>query len=407
MYTQKKSARYAYIAPFYRQAKDVAWQYLKEATAEFAIAVRESDLRVILPNGAWVTLYGADNPDALRGLYLDGVILDEYGDCRPGLWGQVVLPTLADRKGWAIFIGTPKGNNHFKATFDKAHKEGWFAMHLKASQSGILDEEELAEMRKQMTPEEYDQEMECSFQAALLGAYYGDLMADAENDGRIGEVPWDPDYPVHVSSDLGFTDSTAFWFWQVRPDGLAFIDYEEHHSKKLDFYFELLQDKPYEYDTIWLPHDARAKTLQTGKSTIEQFRSVKDQNGDQRFPVKIAPKLGVQDGINAVRRILATSAFDAVETYDGVEALKAYRRDYDDLKRAFSKSPRHDWSSHGADAMRIAAVVSNQAHLVSSGDYESRKERKVVKSIDDFTLDELHMDNTPAKVISLASRRRV
>ena len=170
MHTKKKNARFAYVAPYYRQAKDVAWTYLKEACGDFAVRIREAVLRVELPNGAWITLYGADNPDALRGLYLDGIVLDEYGDSRPSLWGQVVLPTLADRKGWALFIGTPKGKNHFHQIYERSKKEkGWFSLTLKASVSGILDPDELLIMKAQMSDEEWEQEMECNFSAATLG----------------------------------------------------------------------------------------------------------------------------------------------------------------------------------------------------------------------------------------------
>jgi hypothetical protein len=158
VYTQKKDARYAYIAPFYRQAKDVAWVYLKNYGKGVIVKIRESELRVELFNGAWITLYGADNPDALRGLYLDGVVLDEYGDCRPSLWGQVILPTLIDRKGWAIFIGTPKGKNHFYEINERSKTEkGWYHLTLKASESGIVADSELIEMQAQMAPEEYEQ----------------------------------------------------------------------------------------------------------------------------------------------------------------------------------------------------------------------------------------------------------
>jgi hypothetical protein len=416
LYTQKKNARFAYIAPFYRQAKDVAWQYLKEATAEFAIATRESELRVILPNGAWITLYGADNIDALRGIYLDGVIIDEYGDCRPGLWGEVILPTLADRKGWAVFIGTPKGNNHFKHTYDRARKEGWFVMNLKASVSGILDPKELEEMRKQMSDEEWAQEMECSFQAALRGAYYGDQLAELQANEHISTVPHNPDLPVFVATDLGYTDSTALWFWQVTSNGLAIIDYEEHHSEKLSFYFDLLDEKPYSgnYHTIWLPHDAKSKTLQTGKSTVEQFLEKKNEDGSRKYPVKIAPKLDLQDGVNAVRKVLPLCYFDEVNTYDGVEALKAYRREYDPIKRAFSNTPRHDWASHGSDAFRYLALVTAKPQAVQDEEKEqaelsSRMLTKMpkIKTLEDVSLEQLFKDNEAAPNLRLASRRRV
>ena len=170
LYTKKTNARYAYLAPFYRQARDIAWSYLKEATSTFAVETRESDLRVVLPNGAWITLYGSDNPGALRGIYLDGVILDEYGDCRPSLWAEVILPTLADRRGWAVFIGTAKGKNHFYETNERAKKDdSWYQMTLKASESGLLPESDLQEIKEQLEPAQYDAEFECDFTSAVLG----------------------------------------------------------------------------------------------------------------------------------------------------------------------------------------------------------------------------------------------
>lgn len=353
LYTNKKNARYAYVAPFYRQAKDVAWVYLKEATKDIAVKIREADLRVELPNGAWITLYGADNPDTLRGLYFDGVVLDEFGDCRPSLWAEVILPTLMDRRGWAVFIGTPKGKNHFYHINQRAKKDpdNWFQMTLKASESGLLDEADLSEMRSQMTDDQYRQEMECSFDAAVQGTYYAGIIENLENTGRIGEYPIDFTQPVHVASDLGFTDSTAFWFWQYAPDGIRIIDYEEAHSEPLAFYFDMLREKKYEYDTIWLPHDAKAKSLQTGRSTIEQFLQ-------EDFPVRIAPKLAVQHGIDAARKVLPNCYFNSVSCYDGIEALRAYRRAYNESTKSFSNKPVHDWASNGSDAFRYLSLVT-------------------------------------------------
>jgi hypothetical protein len=357
--TKKKNARYAYVAPFYRQAKDVAWTYLKEAAGEIATKVREADLRIELPNGAWITLYGADNPDALRGLYFDGIILDEFGDCRPALWAEVILPTLLDRKGWAVFIGTPKGKNHFYQMNERAKAEAsWYQMTLRASDSAIIDMEDLLEIKGQMTPDQYDQEMECSFDAAVQGTYYASMINELEEQGRFGEFYWDPTQPVHVSSDLGFTDSTAFWFWQIAPDGIKVIDYEEASGKSLPFYFDLLTDKGYNYDTIWLPHDAKAKSLQTGRSTIEQFVGYfRDQH---EVRVDIIPKLAVQHGIDAARKVLPLCWFNAVACYDGIEALRAYRRGYNEVTKQFGKVPVHDWASNGADAFRGLALVTQE-----------------------------------------------
>jgi hypothetical protein len=361
LYTSKKNARYAYVAPFFRQAKDVAWTYLKEMTEGFATDIRVSELRVVLPNGAFITLYGADNPDALRGLYLDGVILDEYGDCRPNLWAEVILPTLMDRRGFAVFIGTPKGKNDFFTRVKQSRESPkWFDLTLKASESGLLDPEDLQEMRDQMTEDEYAQEMECSFDAAVLGAYYAStLYEQVELKGHIRQLPHDPDFPVQVAMDLGFTDSTAIWFWQERPDGVAMIDYEECHSQALQYYFDMMHDKPYTYGTINLPHDARARSLQTGLSTIEQFLQ-------QGFTCNIVTQLKLQEGIDAARKILPSCYFDDEKTKLGRDALQMYRRRYDDLNKCFSDKPLHDWSSHGADAFRYFALSVKEAPLAST-----------------------------------------
>lgn len=382
-YTPKQNARYAYIAPFYRQAKDVAWQYLKQFGEGVVTKVRESELRVELFNGAWITLYGADNPDALRGLYLDGVVLDEYGDCRPSLWGTVILPTLIDRKGWAIFIGTPKGKNHFWEVSQRSKsEEGWYELTLKASDSGIIDEEELSEMKAQMTEEEYAQEMECDFEAAVKGTYYASIIQQMEASGKIGISPvYDPNKKVRVSSDIGRSDSTAWWFWQDDVAGPQIIDYFEATDKIVEDIIDMLNAKPYTYEDLWLPFDAKANTFQTRRSTMEQLM-------DADFPVKMVPKLAVQHGIDAARKILPLCTINKDLCYDGVEALRAYRRQYNELTKAFAETPFHDWSSNGADAFRYMALVCNEKEYI-----EETKEAKVpVFKSKDYTLDELWKD---------------
>jgi hypothetical protein len=357
LYTQKKHARYAYIAPFYSQAKQAAWTYLKEYTLPFVTSqkqVRESELSVTLPNGATIRLYGADNPDALRGTYFDGVILDEYGDCRPSLWGEVILPTLADRRGWAVFIGTPKGKNHFYEIHQRAtQSDDWFSLTLPASQTRRISHEELDELRSQMTDAEYRQEFECDFTAAVLGTYYADIISRLEERQQIHphRPEHDPSQPTYVAADLGYKDSTALWFWQHAPDGIAIIDYEEHHGQPLSFYVDLLASKPYHIERFYLPHDARAKTLQTGRSTLEQFV-------DADLPVDIVPNLKRQQGIDAARLVLPYCYFNRTATQDGIEALRAYRRKYDDRKKTFSNEPLHDHASDGADAFRYLALVA-------------------------------------------------
>jgi len=383
-YTNKSDARYAYIAPFYRQAKDVAWQYLKNYGEGVVTKIRESELRVELFNGAWITLYGADNPDALRGLYLDGVVLDEYGDCRPSLWGTVILPTLVDRKGWAIFIGTPKGKNHFHEVKVRSELEpNWYHMTLKASDSGLIPDEELGEMKAQMSEEEYAQEMECDFEAAVKGTYYSHIVHQMELNGKIsdGNPLWDPEKKVRVSSDLGRSDSTAWWFWQDGELGPQIIDYYEATDNIVDDLIDLLRSKTYEYEDVWLPHDAYAHTFQTRRSTMEQMM-------DADFPVKMVPKLAVQHGIDAARKILPLCTINRELCYDGVEALRAYKRKFNELTRAFSESPEHTWASNGADAFRYMALVCNEKEYIQE---EVKPAVPVFKS-PEYKLDDLWKD---------------
>ncbi len=354
--SKRKNSRYGYVAPYRQQAKNIAWVYLKEATQGFAVKIRESDLRVELPNGSWISLFGADNPDALRGVYFDGVILDEFGDCRPNLWGEVILPTLADRKGWAIVMGTPKGENQFFDFSQLAMEDDdWFSLTLKASETGIIDAEELALLKKSMTEAQYDQEMECSFSAPVLGTYYAGIIETLEKRLQIAPLAlYDPAFPVNVATDLGYTDSTAFWFWQYRPDGIAIIRSHSAQSQPLQYYFDYLDHLGYEFETIWLPHDAKAKTLQTGRSTVEQF--VEHFKGTPT-KIDIVPSLKVQHGIDAARLILPSCYFDSKECSEGITALRGYRRKYDKIKKVFSDTPLHSWESDLADAFRYFALV--------------------------------------------------
>lgn len=264
-YNKKKHPRYGYIAPTYRQGKEIAWLYLKDAARPIVKRIRESELSVELVTGAKISIFGADNPDSLRGLYFDGVILDEYGDMRPSLWGEIILPTLVDRRGWAVFIGTPKGKNHFYAVHSQYEQDpAHFTLTLPVDKTELFSDDDVAEFRKQMSDEQFRQEFMCDFTAAITGAYYAKLLESPRSGPS-----YDPALPVYVSSDLGFTDSSSYWFWQEYPDGPNVIDYEEADNQALAYYFDLLRYKGFKYETIWLPHDAVAKSLQTGRSTIE------------------------------------------------------------------------------------------------------------------------------------------
>jgi hypothetical protein len=349
---QKPDPRFAYVAPFYVQAKDVAWGYLKRFTAPIdGVKFNEAELRVDLPNGARIRLYGADNYDRMRGVYLDGVVLDEYADMPPAAWTEVIRPALADREGWAVFIGTPKGRNEFFRIWELAQDDpSWFAMMLRASESGLVKQTELDDAAKDMTPEQYAQEFECSFDAAIIGAYYGADIALAEREGRVGMFPLDPLLPVHTAWDLGIGDSTAIWLWQAAPDGLRVIGHIEDHGKALPHYVGELSALGYRYGLDFVPHDAKARELGTGRTRVETLI------GLGRKP-QLVPAHTVEDGINALRVMFPRIRFDGEATKHGLEALRQYRTDFDEKTKAFKNTPRHDWTSHSADAARYMAIA--------------------------------------------------
>jgi len=359
LFCTKPDGRYAYVCPQFNQAKDVAWMYIKRLTADIPnIQYNESELRADLPNGARIRLYGADNPDRLRGLYLDGVILDEFADMRSSVWGEVIRPMLADRKGWAVFIGTPKGHNDFYRSWLYAKQAAdWFALMLKASNSGLIEAEELKDARRGMTEDQYEQEFECSFEAAIAGAYYAKDIVEAQ----ITDVPYDPELPVFTAWDIGYSDDTAIWFYQVTRGEIHVIDFYSANGYGVEHYASLLDGKGYAYAKLgpkpflWLPHDARAKTFASGgKSTQEQFNAL-------GYTSRITPELSLQDGVQALRMALPRMWFDAEKCKDGIEALKLYRREWDSDKKVFRDRPLHDWTSHAADAARYMALAWQEA----------------------------------------------
>lgn len=352
---KKVNSRYAYIAPHYNQAKDVAWSYLKQYTAPLpGITQNESELRITLPsNGAMLRLYGADNYDRMRGVYFDGVILDEFADMDPRAWSEVIRPALSDRKGWATFIGTPKGKNAFQEIWSQAEKDDdWFTLMLKSSETGLVDDEELSDARKAMSPEQFEQEYECSFDASVVGAYYGRDMAQAVTDGRIRSVPWEPNEPVYTAWDLGLDDATAIWFAQVIGSEIRLIDYYETNNTPLrDIPRVLMNEKPYTYAEHYLPHDVEIRELMSGLSRRSSLESLGLR------PIVVAQKASIEDGINAVRAVLPKCYFDEAKCNRGIDCLKQYQREWDEKYKVFRQRPLHDWSSHGADAFRYLATM--------------------------------------------------
>lgn len=355
--TKDHAPHFAYIAPYRAQAKAVAWGFLKHYSAPIQANVNESDLIVTLRNSARIQIFGADNADAMRGLGFDGLFMDEYGDFKPSVWPLVIRPTLADREGWAVFAGTPKGKNQFWDVWDEATRdpEHWYTMRLRASESGILSQTELADSRRTSTEDQYLQEYECSFDAAILGAYYGKEIRLLEENKRITDVAYDQALPTYTAWDLGYRDDTAIWWFQVIRDEIHVIDYFAASGMDPAALKKIIAERPYHYATHFLPHDAKAKTLTSGgKSLVEQLAG--GENGLGLASMAIVPDLSVQDGIQATRMTLPHCWFDKTKCREGVEALRQYEREYDEDKKSFREKPKHNWCSHPADAMRMLAI---------------------------------------------------
>jgi len=347
-----KNPRFAYIAPTFKQAKSIAWDYMKQFTAKIPnTKFNETELRVDLPNGSRITLLGAENSDGLRGIYLDGCVIDEYANIDGKLFSEIIRPALSDRKGYCVFIGTPAGmNNNFYDLYQHANgAEDWFNYKAKASDTKIVDPEELEKAKEVMGEKKYLQEFECDWIANIEGAIYGEEINKIEDKNQIARVPYDPTLPVSTAWDLGVADHSSIIFFQQKGTSVQIIDYHEERGHGLPHYIQMLEEKPYIYKDHFAPHDIDVQEFGNGKTR----REIAYQLGI-RF--KVVPKLPVEEGIHAVTMLLSRCWIDTDHCKNLIDALRHYHRKYIDKNRMFRSKPVHDWSSHACDAMRYLAV---------------------------------------------------
>jgi len=390
----KKNPQYAYIAPTYGQAKRVAWDLLKDYLKAIpGVTVNEADLRIDIARPSTgdrlrFLLLGAENPGAVRGIYLDGAVLDEYAEMNPEIFNLVVRPALSDRLGWALFIGTPKGQNQFYDMYNYAlhghpekgipHDPEWFGAIYRASETGLIPVPELESARALMSPEEYEQEFECSFTAALVGAYYGKEMEKAEQTGRVLDLEYDPSMPVTTYWDLGMDDAMTVWFVQnLRGREIRILEYMEETGMGFPWWSKQLQDKGYVYDAHILPHDGAVREIGTGVSRLETLQKL--QRG---IKIRIAPKQDLMDGINASRLLLAKCYFDRVKCARGIKAMKSYERAWDSKNKVFQSRPKHNWASHGADAFRTMATSLEESQFERDDRRNRWADRQTISDFD-------------------------
>lgn len=360
---------YWHMLPEYAQARKAIWNAVDPHTSrrrinaafpqELRETTRDQDMLLRFKNGSTWQVVGSDSFNSLVGSPPVGVVFSEYAIANPAAWAYI-RPILAENDGWALFIATPRGMNHAFRLYDEATRDlTWFAQCLPATETGVFSpetlEREKAELVREYGREQglalFDQEYLCSFEAAILGAFYAEALRHMAD--RIVRLPVERTIPVHTGWDLGVTDSTAIWFVQVVGREMRLVDYYEANGMGLDHYVRYLADWREKHGITWgnhyLPHDVQHHELSTGQSRVATL------HGLGLSPV-VVPQHAVMDGINATRRMLERAWIDPERCARGLEALRHYRREWDEVNRTFRPKPKHDFSSHGADALRTFAA---------------------------------------------------
>lgn len=356
---------YWHVMPTYHQGKLTgAWDTLKEIARPIpGVKLNESELLVTLPNGSKVQIIGGDKPDSLRGPALSGLSLDEYSQISGNAFSEVLSKALADHVGYAIFSGTIKGSDQLYQTYEAAKGSGeWFSLWqdveesleteegatIEALRRAMEDDRKLV-VQRLMTQAEYDQEWFLSREAAIKGAYYGDEIKLAREEGRIGRVPYDSALAVDTDWDLGI-DAMAVWFTQSERGGaVRVIDYLEDVGAGLPGVIKMVKERPYTYGKHWAPHDIEQREISSGATR-------KQAAAGMGISFEVTPRIDVADGITAAQLLLSRCWFDEERCKDGLEALLHYRRTWNQRLGRFMSEPVHDWASHGADAFRGLSV---------------------------------------------------
>lgn len=354
---------YLHVFPHYSQGRKVIWEGRDKQGRSFLdsfpkdlIANRvEDEMKIEFVNGSIYRVVGANNIDSFRGLNTIGVVMSEYAFMNPEAW-QVLRPILDENKGWAWFVTTPNGKNHaYKLAQTANQNSKWFCEILTINDTGVLPPSVIDEaIAEGMDPVTARQEYLCSFEENTMGSYYGELMRAAEEDGRIKDFSYESRRVVYTSWDLGVNDMTVIWFWQKNDRKFELIDYYENKDLGLDHYINLIHSKPYVYAQHFAPHDVEARDGGTATSRLEIAR---------RLGVKfeVAPRMRIEDGIEASRSILPQCVFHATKCEKGIAALQAYRKEYDKNRLVYLNVPEHDWASDPADAFRIGAIMIREA----------------------------------------------
>ena len=368
----KRVGNYWHCLPEYEQARKVMWNAVNPHTGvrrideafppEIRASKDEQQMLIRLVNGSTWQLQGSDRYDAQVGAGPVGIAYSEWALANPSAWA-VHRPMLEENNGWAAFISTPRGKNHAHRMLEYAQQNPgrWYSEVSSIADTHALTKERLDEALAEYISlygedegaAHFEQEYFCSFDAAVLGSYYSKQMRRVVVEGRIRDVPYNPDLPVHTAWDIGRADDTSIWFYQVVRGEIHVIWFWSASGAEVDDVVRVLEGRPWKYGRHHLPHDARAKTFASGRSVIEQLAPSLGIGN-----LFIVPNISVQDGIQAARRALAITYFnDIPEVEPGLEALRQYQREWDDNRKVFRISPLHNWASNPADAFRMLAVA--------------------------------------------------
>lgn len=351
---------YYYFFPTYAQGKKALWdgigkdgiKYLDHFPKELLEGKpNDTEMKIRMKNGSLFQVIGTDDIDKVVGTNPRGVVFSEYSLQNPKAW-DYIRPILAENDGWAIFNYTPRGKNHGYDLYEMAVKNiKWFVSKLTVNDTNVLSEEDIQEERDSgMTEDMIQQEYYVSFTAAIQGSYYYKQYAEAEIKGRFTNVPYDPAIPVYTVWDLGVSDAMAIGFYQIVGLEVHKIDYYENSNVGLPHYVKILQDKGYVYGKHFAPHDIKAKELTTGKTRLETAKAL-------GVTFEVVPQIGVQNGIDAGRSMFSRLWVDKEKCKDWLKLIPQYTKEYDEENKIFKDTPNHDWTSHGADEYRYAAIV--------------------------------------------------
>ena len=394
MLSEERKGLYLHFLPEFAHARRTLWdgfdndcnRFIDTAfPRELRKATHEQDMRIELKNGAVWQLGGSDQYDRWVGGNPIWTCFSEYALAHPKAW-EIMRPILKVNGGNAAFITTPRGYNHAHAQLEIAKREpDWRWSHLTSIEAGVMTQADIDEEIRLGMPEELArQEYLCDFSAANVGAILGRYVEQAEKQGRITTEPlWDMDGSgIVISSDIGFSDTACWWFWQPVPGGFHLVDYIEGNGMDAEEWIEELQRKPWPLEAIWLPHDARAKTFQSRHSVVEKFLQAFGSD-----KIKVAPAMRTQDKINAARSVLPRCRFDAGACAQGLLGLREWAFKYDDERKTYSKEPEHNWASHPADAFCYGAAM-----LRDFVPKELPKQRIATGAHETFSLEQLWQD---------------